>query len=234
MVSDMARSGAISPAFAVSADTVLVAVPDGELLTYVRRRGAAPYSGRWELPGGTVQPSEDLAAAARRSLAQAVGSERRVAHLEQIGAYGSPRRDPRGAVLSVAYLALVRPDAVPASDESDGRWVPVADLLARTRTVAFDHAAILRDGLAQLRSAMQSSTLAAALCERDFTVGELRRVYETVWGAELDARNFHRKVTGTPGLLVATRKVTTRHGGRPARLYRTGSVSLLDPPITRP
>lgn len=234
MVSDMARSGAISPAFAVSADTVLVAVPDGELLTFVRRRGAAPYSGRWELPGGAVQPSEDLAAAARRALTEVVGSERRLAHLEQIGAYGSPRRDPRGPVLSVAFLALVRPEAVSDGDEGDGRWMPVDDLLARTRTVAFDHAAILRDGLVRLRSAMQSSTLAAGLCERDFTVGELRRVYETVWGADLDARNFHRKVTGTPGLLVATRKLTTRHGGRPARLYRTGSVTRLDPPITWP
>ncbi len=234
MVSDMARSGALRPAFAVSADTVLLAAPDAELLTFVRRRLSAPYPGRWELPGCSMQPGEDLLTAARRGLREALGSDRSLAHLEQIAAFGSPRRDPRGPVLSVAFLGLARPEAVEASDGGGGRWVPVAELLARPRGVAFDHAAIVREGIARLGAAMQSSTLGAGLCQRDFTVGELRRVYETVWGAELDARNFHRKLTGTPGLLAATRKVTTRHGGRPARLYRTGSVTRLDPPITRP
>ena len=58
-------------------------------------------------------------------------------------------------------------------------------------------------------------------------------VYEAVWGTELDPRNFHRKVTGTPGFLVSTGRRTTRQGGRPAELYRRGTTDLLSPPITR-
>ena len=58
-------------------------------------------------------------------------------------------------------------------------------------------------------------------------------MYEIVWGFPLDPRNFHRKVTGTPGLLEPTGETTTRGGGRPAQLYTVGSTALLNPPILR-
>ena len=41
--------------------------------------------------------------------------------------------------------------------------------------------------------------MAAAFCPPEFTIAQLRRVYEIVWDTSLDPRNFHRKVTGTPG-----------------------------------
>src|SRR5512132_3870530 len=59
--------------------------------------------------------------------------------------------------------------------------------------------------------------LGAAFCREEFTIAELRRVYEVIWGAPLDPRNFHRKVTGTPGFVIPTQHRTTRDGGRPAR-----------------
>ena len=64
-------------------------------------------------------------------------------------------------------------------------------------------------------------------------MAQLREVYEAVWGAPLDPRNFHRKVTGTPGFLAPTGRRTTRQGGRPALLYRRGTTELLNPPISR-
>jgi 8-oxo-dGTP diphosphatase len=54
-----------------------------------------------------------------------------------------------------------------------------------------------------------------------------------VWGTELDPRNFHRKVTGSPGFLMPTGRRTTRNGGRPAQLFRRGKARLLNPPISR-
>jgi 8-oxo-dGTP diphosphatase len=107
------------------------------------------------------------------------------------------------------------------------------ELLGARRRLAFDHDQILEDGLERARAKLEYSPLATAFCAREFTVAELRRVYEVVWGLELDPRNFHRKVTGSPGFLVPTGRSTTRNGGRPAQLYRRGGATVLNPPITR-
>ncbi len=46
-------------------------------------------------------------------------------------------------------------------------------------------------------------------------------------------RNFHRKVTGIDDFLIPTGQHTTKHGGRPAALYRTGKADKLHPAILR-
>src|SRR5205823_1624686 len=66
-----------------------------------------------------------------------------------------------------------------------------------------------------------------ANCAAEFTVAELRQVYEIVWGRPLDSANFHRKITRAEGVLVPTGTRTTRHGGRPAVLYRAGPATVL-------
>jgi 8-oxo-dGTP diphosphatase len=94
-------------------------------------------------------------------------------------------------------------------------WQPVSALTE----MAFDHARILQDGVERARSKLEYTSLAAAFCQDEFTVGELRRVYEIVWGTALDPRNFHRKVTGARDFLVQTGIMTTS-GGLPARQRR--------------
>jgi 8-oxo-dGTP diphosphatase len=214
------------------------------------RRGEPPFQGFWALPGGFVRPDEGLVEAAARELAEetglrahgAPGQEVGVgAHLEQLATYGDPQRDPRLRVVSVAYLALAPdlPTPRPGGDVRSARWAPVEELLGRGKgddgmLLAFDHRAILEDGVERARSKIEYSALATAFCPAEFTVGELRRVYESVWGVQLDPRNFHRKVTGTPGFLVPAGGTTTRQGGRPAQLFRAGGATVLNPPMLRP
>jgi 8-oxo-dGTP diphosphatase len=221
--------------FAVAVDIVVFTIRDDRLSALVIRRGIPPYRGRWALPGGFVHLDEDLPDAARRELAEETGLRDPPVHLEQLASYGAPRRDPRRRVVSVAYLALAAelPDPTAGTDAADARWRPVAELLASPGALAFDHAQILVDGLERARAKLEYSPLATAFCADEFTVAELRHVYEVVWGHRLDPRNFHRKVTGSPGFLVPTGKRTTRNGGRPAQLYKRGKATLLNPPISR-
>ncbi|GHF74218.1 NUDIX hydrolase [Streptomyces thermodiastaticus] len=239
------------PPFAVTVDLVVLTVRRHSLCALAVRRAEPPFQGRWALPGGFVKADEDLAQAAARELAEAAGlrvhdpaqpAQGGTAHLEQLATYGDPHRDPRMRVVSVAHLVLAPdlPAPRPGGDADRARWAPVEELLqghdrdGEPTPLAFDHARILADGVERARSKIEYSSLATAFCPPEFTVGELRRVYEAVWGVALDPRNFHRKVTGTPGFLVPTGGTTTRQGGRPAQLFRAGGATLLNPPMLRP
>jgi len=92
---------------------------------------------------------------------------------------------------------------------------------------------ILADGVERARSKLEYTPLATAFCPPEFTVGQLRRIYEIVWGVELDPRNFHRKITGTPGFLLPVAGTTAGGRGRPAQLYRRGDATFLQPPMLR-
>ena len=222
--------------FEVAVDLVVLTVREAVMQVLLVRRGIAPYPGRLALPGGFVLAKEDLVDAAERELVEETGIGDLRVHLEQLASYGAPDRDPRGRVLSVAHLALVTDpgDPVAGSDAAAAAWHPVAALLEDGRRLAFDHRRILADGVERARSKLEYTPLAAAFCPAPFTVNELRLVYEAVWGIELDPRNFHRKVTGTPGFVEPTGETTNRQGGRPARLYRRGEATVLHPAMLRP
>ncbi|MFC9999649.1 NUDIX domain-containing protein [Nocardia sp. NPDC127526] len=220
----------------VTVDLVALTVRDEALQVLVIERGKAPFQGAWALPGGHLE-NETLRAAAARELEEETGLSVDLAHLEELGAYGDPGRDPRGRYVTIAYVAFVPDPAelVAGDDARAARWVPVAGILDGHEQLAFDHARIVADGVERARARLETTALAAAFVGPQFTLAELRRVYEIVWGAPLDQRNFHRKISGTPGLVVPTgEQVTTTRGGRPAELYRRGPATTLNPPILRP
>jgi len=220
----------------VAVDLVVLTVRDSQLQVLVVTRGVEPFAGRLALPGGFVLDGEDLLAAAERELEEETGVRDLHVHLEQLATYGHPTRDPRGRVIAVAHLALVPDVGTPTagSDADDAAWLPVDELLDAPERLAFDHHQILSDGVERARAKLEYSPLATAFCPPEFTVNELRLVYEAVWGTSLDPRNFHRKVTGTPGFIEPLDATTTRGGGRPARLYTSGDAELLHPAMLRP
>ncbi|MEV0565092.1 NUDIX domain-containing protein [Dactylosporangium sp. NPDC050588] len=216
--------------FAVTVDLVMLTIRDGALSVLLIRRAIPPFQGGYALPGGFVLPDEDLGEAAERELVEETGL-RGAGHLEQLGSYGAPGRDPRGRVVTVAYLALL-PDA-PApragSDAAAADWVPLEGLPG----LAFDHDRILADGVERARAKLEYTPLAAAFCPPEFTIAELRQVYEAVWATRLDPRNFHRKVTSTEGFVAATGRSTAGERGRPAQLFTRGTAPVLHPPLLR-
>lgn len=221
------------PRVAVTVDLVALTIRDDALCALVVRRGEAPYAGRWALPGGFVRPGEDLDEAATRELVEETGLAAERLHLEQLASYGAPQRDPRMRVITVAYLGLAPDLPLPTAggDAAGARWAPAAELMSAR--LAFDHCRILADGVERARAKIEYTPLATTFCPPEFTVAELRRVYEIVWDTTLDSRNFHRKVTGAEGFLVPTGELTSRDGGRPAQLYRRGELRLLHPPMMR-
>jgi 8-oxo-dGTP diphosphatase len=138
-------------------------------------------------------------------------------------------------VLTVAYLAIAPslPTPVAGSDARHARWEPVSAVAPAPAGLAFDHNEILHDGLERARSKLEYTTLATVFCADEFTIGELRQVYETVWGMSVDPRNFRRKVARTDGFIVPTGARRQPATGRPAILYRRGPARTLYPPMLR-
>jgi 8-oxo-dGTP diphosphatase len=227
------------PPVAVSVDVVALTIRDGRLCVLVVERGEHPFAGWRALPGGFVR-DETLDAAALRELAEETGlrpgeDALDQVHLEQLRTYGDPGRDPRMRVMSVAYLAFAPslPDPRAGSDAAGAFWLPVDE----AGELAFDHAAILADGLDRARSKLEYSPLATAFVGPEFTISELRAVYAAVWGEDLHAGNFHRKVLSVPGFVESTGETAARggeRGGPRARLYRAGDARLLHPALLRP
>jgi ADP-ribose pyrophosphatase YjhB (NUDIX family) len=228
------------PAVAVTVDVVALTIRDGRLCVLLVERAEHPFAGHRALPGGFVRPDETLDAAALRELTEETGLRpgegalERV-HLEQLRTYGDPGRDPRMRVFSVAYLAFAPslPDPRAGGDASAAYWVPAE----QAADLAFDHDAVLADGLDRARSKLEYTPLAAAFVDREFTIGELRQVYAAVWGEELHAGNFHRKVLSVPGFVESTGETTAKggeRGGPRAKLYRAGDARLLHPALLRP
>ena len=177
-------------------------------------RDVEPYEGMWALPGGFVHLDESLDAAVARELEEETGVT--VSYLEQLYTFGDPGRDPRGRVISTAYLGLVRPSQVELAGGTDARaarWFPIQ----RLPELAFDHKAIVDSALTRLRSKLPWQPVGIELLPKTFTLTELQRIYEIILGHELDKRNFRRKVLSFD-VLKSTGE--TRSGGRrPAQLF---------------
>jgi len=222
------------PVFAVACDVVVLTLRAGVLCVLLVRRDSSVNRGRWALPGGFVHVDESLQQAAYRELREEAGIDPdAVGVLEQLRAYGDPGRDPRPErVVSVAWIALGAnlPDPVPDTDADRAEWVPIDE--ASGRDLAFDHAEILSDGIERARAKLEYTTVATAFCDETFTLPELRRVYEAVWGTELDNRNFQRKVTSADGFVEDTGQVIPGRG-RPAKIFRAGTATTLFPAIMR-
>ncbi|WP_415646710.1 NUDIX hydrolase [Stackebrandtia soli] len=226
---------------AVTVDIVALTIRDQQPHVLLIRRGEAPYKGAWALPGGFVQPDEDLADAALRELAEETHLTDGP-HLEQLGTYGTPDRDPRMRVISVAYLALAAglPEPKSGSDAAGAEWIRLADMgfggAAEPLPLAFDHAVILADAVERARAKLEYTPIATSFLPGEFTITQLREIYEALWNEPLHAANFQRKVQSVPGFVIDCGRVTAAgggKGGRRARLYRAGDANLLHPALLR-
>ena len=132
----------------IAVDIVALTVIDHTLHALVVRRGIEPFKDHLALPGGFLREGEQTDEAAARELEEETGITP-PGHLEQLRTYGPQGRDPRGPVLSVAYLLLAPSfaSARAGGDASGALWHPVDALLTPDSPLAFDHASILADGV---------------------------------------------------------------------------------------
>lgn len=203
------------PCLAVSVDVIVFTLREGDLQVLLIKRKNPPFEGMWAIPGGFVNAAESLEEAALRELKEE--TDVCDVYLEQLYTFGNPDRDPRGRVITVAYLALVPVNTIhprAGDDAAEARWWSVYG----PPPLAFDHADILAYALKRLRYKLEYTAVGFELLPETFTLSELQAVYEIILGERLDKRNFRRKILSA---MVIEETGAYRTGeGRSAKLYR--------------
>jgi 8-oxo-dGTP diphosphatase len=191
----------------VAVDTVLFAIRDGRLQTYLVELRSGSGRGKWAFAGGLVRVGELLDNAARRELYDSTGL--RDAYLEQLFTFGDPSRDPRAQAVRT-----------PCDKYAAGKWYEVT----RLPPLAYDHSQMAAYAVKRLKSKLEYTNIAYALLPREFTFAEFEELYSLILGRPLDRRNFRRRILAM-GMLK--RLPHTRRGPhRPAALYSFANQSL--------
>lgn len=200
---------------ALTVDLVIYTVKDNDLKILLIKRNSEPFKDMWAIPGGFVQNGETLEQAANRELFEETGV--RDIYLEQLYTFGEPGRDPRGWVVTVAYIALISSDNLKlfaSTDAQDVSWFSVY----QKPTLAFDHEKILDYSLKRLRAKLDYTPVAFQLLPKKFTLTELQRIYEIILNKTLDKRNFRKKMLSLD-IIKQTEEMKRDGNHRPARIY---------------
>lgn len=206
-----------SPHPAVTVDVVIFTIRNDQLKLLLIRRAYKPYKGKWALPGGFVNLKESLDEAAKRELKEETGVAG--VYLEQLYTFGTPKRDPRERVITVAYYALIPSDKIQLQAATDAEavgWFGLDEL----PKLAFDHAQIVELAHERLVAKLDYSTLAFKFLPKTYTLHELQNIYEIINQEQIDKRNFRKWILGL-GQIEETGEKSQGGAHRPAKLYRT-------------
>ncbi|MEK3734658.1 MULTISPECIES: NUDIX domain-containing protein [Paenibacillus] len=209
--------------------TVTKTLPIRELKVMLIRRRSWPFAGMWALPGGFCRESESIYDAAKRELKEETGVDG--GHLEYLGVYSAPGRDPRGWIISHAFFALVEEwmlEHRQAADDAEEVGLFTMEEALEELELAFDHRKIIMDAYRKIQLQMLQTTIARQFLPEHFTLSELYQVIQTVV-PEFNEPNFIRKITSTrsrKGILEEVRDEegnplsSNQYSQRPAQLYR--------------
>ncbi len=163
------------------------------------------------LPDGTLpsthpHPCESLDVAAQRVVEGIFQTQ--AVYVEQLYTFSYVSSDARETV--VTYIAIFPPEA-----EGTVAWKPLASIgkLSDRAAMVMNYATL------RLRAKLEYTAIAFHLMPQAFTLAELQTAYESILGAQLDKRNFRRRMA-TSGMLQETSEMRREGPHRPARLYR--------------
>ena len=174
----------------LAVDCVIFGYERGELKLLLFKRQLEPEKGNWSLIGGWVEPNETVEQAAERVLLKITGLSR--IFQEEVKVFSAPDRDPGGRVVSVAFYALID---IKSHDKElvkqyGAQWWPVTKL----PELIFDHAQMANFSLQKLREKASFDLVGADLLPPEFTITQLRQLYNSIFSREFDPGNFRKKI----------------------------------------
>ena len=202
------------PRPAVTTDCVIFGFDNDGLSVLLVERGIEPFKGCWAFPGGFLNMEEDAETGAKRELMEETGFQ--AEYIEQFGTFTEVGRDPRGRVITIAHLALVKKGEVKGGDDAaQAKWFPIDQV----PQLAFDHDRILRVALKTLKEKIHFQPVGFELMPEVFTMPQLQNLYESILEVKFDRRNFASKMLKL-GILDEVKDGMVRKGPRNPISYR--------------
>jgi 8-oxo-dGTP diphosphatase len=205
----------LEPIASITVDCVIFGFDGKKLEVLLIKRASEPEAGKWALPGGFMEKSEDFDQAASRVLEKLTGVGD--IFMEQFFAFGNVKRHPISRVVTVAYYALIdstHHKLKPSWHASETKWFEINKI----PKLAFDHTEIYQKALKTLRKEVTLKPIGFELLPSKFTLTDLQNLYEVILEEKLDRRNFRRKILSM-GILTELNEVRTgAHVG--ATLYK--------------
>ena len=201
---------------ALAVDVVCFRVLDGRLemlLGEVVSLGNK-YKGQLAHIGGLIKVKETAEDAVDRLLNDKGGIKK--IYKEQLYTLSKVSRDPRGRVVSVAYIGLTNKKNL--QDLKNARVKTVWKSAYDNSRLAYDHNEITRIAIGRLRSKIIYTDIARHLMSKEFTLSDLQKVYEAILGEKMDKRNFRKRILSL-GILHDTKSTIKKGVMRPAILY---------------
>lgn len=186
----------------VAIDCIIFGYDGEQLKILLVKRGFEPMKDQWSLMGGFIEPRENLYGAAERILFNCTGLKK--VYLEQLKSYGDPDRDPLERTISVAYFALIDINKYreQINDTYHAEWFLIQD----APELIFDHNEMVEKAKRRIRYKAAFHPILFELLPKKFTIPQLQNLYEQVYNAKIDNRNFIRKVNSTGLLIKLTEK----------------------------
>lgn len=209
----------------VSVDCIILGFEGNQLKLLIGKRQMDPGRGEWSLYGGFVNQNENLEDAANRVLYNLTGL--RKLYMKQVGAFGAIDRDPGERVISIAYCALINvKDYDDSLREKYGlEWFTLNEM----PKLYSDHNEMINRAISLLRRRIKTEPLSFNLLPDLFTLTQLQRVYEAILGAEIDKRNFRKRIK-TFDFIEKTNLIDKFHSKRGAALYRFNKKTYNEDP----
>lgn len=194
-------------------------LPEAKLSVLLYKRQSEPFEGKWCLPGGFLNIDETPEDNIKRKLAEK--SPLTDCYLEQLYTFCDVQRDPRGRVISIAYLGLL-PDTRCAGDwftvstEGNNMTLRKGSICLTEASFGFDHYNIIQKALERLRAKLGYTDIVFNLLPKEFTLSQIQYVYEAVLGRKEQAANFRRKIAD---MVQETDRYMSDVGHRPAKIF---------------
>lgn len=202
------------PRPSVTTDCVIFGYDEHELKVLLIERGNDPYKGCWAFPGGFLNMDEEALTGAKRELQEETGLEQ--AYIEQFYTFSDVDRDPRGRVISIAYLALVKIQEVKGGDDAtQAKWFSMKEI----PSLAFDHKQILYLAINRLKEKIFLEPILFELLPETFTLLQLQHIYECILGEHFDIQKFTNKLLDA-GILENTNSNSVGENCQNSTKYR--------------